>query len=159
MRHHPLLFSLGGWPPAREVDPSPTRRLQGLPPRVVTIRPNNQCFGRLHPTTLLWRILARFSDNQQQQGITLLQYVDDTMFLLKGTTNAAKNVSTILDIFSDYSSLYLNCDKFMLVTVGMLEEEATRCSAILATPLKSLPIRYLGMPPSANLDTRLAIDD
>ena len=62
---------------------------------------------------------------------------------------AAKDVSAMLDIFLDFSGLCLNRDKSTLVTFGMPEEEVAQCSAILATPRESLPIRYLGMLLSA----------
>ena len=35
--------------------------------------------------------------------VPLLQYADDTMFLLKGTMEATKNISAMLYIFSDFS--------------------------------------------------------
>ena len=84
-----------------------------------------------------------------QQGILLLQYVDHTMFLLKGTSEAAENVSAMLYIFPNFTSLCLNRDKSKLVTFEMPKEEAVRCSAILATPRESLPTKYLGIPLSA----------
>ena len=64
MCHHPLHFSLSGWPLEGGLDLSLAWRPASLPPGVVTIRPSSQCFGYLHPTTLLRRILARFSDDQ-----------------------------------------------------------------------------------------------
>ena len=64
MRHHPLLFSLGGWPPTREVDPSPAWRPTGLPPGSVIVCPSSQCLSHLYQTTLLWRIPTRFLDDQ-----------------------------------------------------------------------------------------------
>ena len=59
------------------------------------------------------------------------------MFLLEGTFEAAENVSAMLNIFSDFSGFCFNQDKSTLLTFGMLEEEAVRCSAILATPCDS----------------------
>ena len=85
----------------------------------------------------------------RQQGIPLLQYAYDTMFLLEGTIEAAKHMSVMLDIFSYFSGLCLNRDKSTLVTFNMPEEEAARCLVILATLRESLPIRYLGMLLSA----------
>ena len=40
------------------------RRPAGLPLGAITVRPSSRCFGHLHPTTLLWRIPAGFSDDQ-----------------------------------------------------------------------------------------------
>ena len=141
MRHHPLLFNLGGWPPARGLDPSLVRHLAGLPLGAVTVRPISQCFGHLNPTTLLWRILAGFSDDQPATRDPTTLVCRHHNVSARGTTKATKNVSTILNIFLDFSSLYLNQDKSTLVTSGMPEEEAAQCSAIRATPLESLPIR------------------
>ena len=69
----------------------------------------------------------------------LLQYANDTMFLLEGTSEAVEKASAMLDILLDFLGLCLNREKSTLVTFGMSEEEATRCSSILATPRECLP--------------------
>ena len=69
---------------------------------------------------------------------------------------AAQTLSTMMDIFSDFSGLRLNRAKFTFVGFGLSEEEMGGCSQILATPIGVLPIRYLGMP---LVNRRLRIQD
>ena len=94
-------------------------------------------------------LLQGFQMSSQQTGIPLLQYADDTLFLIEGSSEAAQNMSTLLDIFSNFLGLRLNRAKSTVVTSGMPEEVAGWVSTILATPRESLPIRYLGLPLSA----------
>ena len=94
-------------------------------------------------------LLQGFQTSSQQTGIPLLQYADDTLFLIEGSSEAAQNMSTLLDIFSNFLGLRLNRAKSTVVTCGMPKEVAGRVSTILATPRESLPIRYLGLPLSA----------
>ena len=79
-------------------------------------------------------------------GVPLLQYVDDTIFFMEGSVAAAEKVSTLLDMFSDFSGLSLNRAKSTFIGFGMSEEERDRCARIMSTPAGSLRIRYLGLP-------------
>ena len=38
-------------------------------------------------------------------GVPLLQYVDDTMLFIEGSMEEARNLSTLLDLFADFSSV------------------------------------------------------
>ena len=69
---------------------------------------------------------------------------------------AAQTLSTMMDIFSDFSGLRLNRAKSTFVAFGLSEEEMSSCSQILTTPIRVLPIRYLGVP---LVDHRLRIQD
>ena len=79
-------------------------------------------------------------------GIPLLQYADDTTFFIRGSTIAAHHIVTMMDIFSDFSGLQLNRSKFSVIGIGLAAVELARVSAVLATPVASFPIRYLGLP-------------
>ena len=61
-----------------------------------------------------------------------------------------------MDIFVDFSGLQLNRTKSSLVGFGLATEEIRRCAEILATPIETLPIRYLGLPLT---DRRLRTQD
>ena len=89
-------------------------------------------------------------------GIPLLQYADDTTFFVQGTWGAAHTLSTMMNIFSDFSGLRLNRAKSSFIGFGLSPEEMTGCSRLLATPISTLPIRYLGVP---LVDRRLRISD
>ena len=51
-----------------------------------------------------------------------------------------------MDIYSDFSGLCLNRAKSTVVGIGLSPEALAQVSAILSTPVASLPIRYLGFP-------------
>ena len=87
--------------------------------------------------------LTGFQTTGRPGGIPLLQYADDTTFFIRGLTVAAHHVSTMLDIFSDYSGLQLNRSKSSAIGIGLDSEELAWVSAVLCTPVASLPIRYL----------------
>ena len=89
-------------------------------------------------------------------GIPLLQYADDTAFFIQGSWAAAHTLSIMMDIFSDFSGLYLNRAKSSFIGFGLSSEELVGCAWILATPIGALPIRYLGVP---LVDLRLRIRD
>ena len=90
--------------------------------------------------------LAGFQTTDRPGGIPLLQYADDTTFFIRGSTVAPHHVSTMLDIFSDFSGLQLNRSKSSVVGIGLASEELARVYVVLATPVASFLIRYLGLP-------------
>ena len=79
-------------------------------------------------------------------GIPLLQCADDTTFFIRGSTVAAHHIATMMDIFSDFSGLQLNKSKSSVIGIGLAAVELARVSAVLATPVASFPILYLGLP-------------
>ena len=100
--------------------------------------------------------LTGFQSASLLGGIPLLQYADDTTFFIQGSMTAAQALSTMMDIFSDFSGLQLNRAKSTFVRFGLPVEEMSGCSQILATPIGVLPIPYLGVP---LLDRRLQLQD
>ena len=76
-------------------------------------------------------------------GVPLLQYADDTTFFIQGSWAATHTLSTMMEIFSDFSGLRLNRAKLSFISFGHSPEENEGCSRILATPSGTLPIRYL----------------
>ena len=64
--------------------------------------------------------------------------------------------STMMDIFSDFFGPQLNRAKSFFIGFGLSPEELAGCSRILATPIGSLPIRYMGVP---LVDRRLRVQD
>ena len=90
--------------------------------------------------------LTGFQSPAIPTGIPLLQYADDTTFFVQGTWAAAHTLSTMMNIFSDFSGLRLNRAKSSFIGFGLSSEEMTSCSRLVATPGSTLPIRYLGVP-------------
>ena len=125
---------------------------------------NNGAFGkgaRSRPSYSSWRLIHWLSARNDyvsvvisrdsrpwadRGGIPLLQYADDTTFFIRGSTVTAHHVSTMLDIFSDFSGQQLNRNNSSVVNIGLASKELALVSAMLATPVASFPIRYLGLP-------------
>ena len=84
--------------------------------------------------------LSGFQTTGRPGGILLLQYADNTTFFIRGSTVTAHHVSTMLDILSDFSGLQLNRSKSSVVGIGLDSEGLARISAVLSTPVASLPI-------------------
>ena len=90
--------------------------------------------------------ISGFQTTGHPGGIPLLQYADDTTFFIQGSETAARTLSQMMDIFADFSGLQLNRAKSSVVGFGLAPDELQRCAEILATPIETLPIRYLGLP-------------
>ena len=58
----------------------------------------------------------------------------------------ARNLSTILDLFADFSGLQINRAKSAFVGFELTHEESLQCLEALGTPIGTLPMRYLGLP-------------
>ena len=58
----------------------------------------------------------------------------------------ARNLSTLLDLFVNFLGLQINCAKSAFVGFDLTLEEELQCSEALGTPIKNLPMRYLGLP-------------
>lgn len=78
--------------------------------------------------------------------IPLLQYADDMIMCIQGTSIEARHLDMCLDIFADLSGLQLNKSKSALMVFHMTPEESNDCSCILGTAIQRLPMNYLGLP-------------
>ena len=68
-------------------------------------------------------LLAGFQTAGWPGRIPLLQYADDTIFFMEDSVVAAKKVSALLDMFSDFSGLSLNRAKSTFIGFRMSAEE------------------------------------
>ena len=100
--------------------------------------------------------LSGFQTTSIPGGIPLLQYADDTTFFIQGPEIAARTLSMMMDVFTDFSGLQLNRAKSMVVGFGHSTEELSRCAEILASPIGTLLLRYLGL---SLIDRRLRTQD
>ena len=90
--------------------------------------------------------LSSFQTASIPGGIPLLQYADDTTFFIQGSETAAHTLSMMMDVFTDISGLQLNRAKSTVVGFNLSAEELSRCAETLASPIGTLPLRYLGLP-------------
>lgn len=79
-------------------------------------------------------------------GITHLQYVDDTIVMVELNDLCIANLKFILLCFKALSGLRINFSKSEFIVTGESEDEALRVSHLLNCQLGSFPFRYLGIP-------------
>lgn len=79
-------------------------------------------------------------------GVTHLQYADDTMIMVEGTTLDIINFKFLYLCFESMSGLKINFDKSEVVVWGFSAEEQQRIADNLNCWLTTFPITYLGMP-------------
>lgn len=81
-----------------------------------------------------------------EEGVAILQYADDTIFLLKDNVEYAKNLKYILCLFEQMSGLKVNFHKSEVYRLGEAAEKKEIYSQILTCKMGDLPMRYLGVP-------------
>lgn len=78
--------------------------------------------------------------------IAILQYADDTIFLINDKLDHAKNLKYILCLFEQLSGLKINFNKSEVFCFGEAKEKQDLYSNIFTCKVGSLPLKYLGIP-------------
>lgn len=86
--------------------------------------------------------LGTTGDNQ----IAILQYADDTIFLIDDKLDHAKNLKYSLCLFEQLSGLKINFNKNEVFCFGEAKEKQDLYSSIFTCKVGSLPLKYLGIP-------------
>ena len=81
-----------------------------------------------------------------EKGVNMLQYADDTIFLLPDDMESAKNLKFILCAFEQMSGLKINFHKSELFLFGEAADKSEQYKRIFTCSNGSLPMRYLGIP-------------
>jgi hypothetical protein len=84
------------------------------------------------------------------EGITHIQYVDDTIVMIKGDDASVTNMKFILYCFEWLLGLKINYHKNEGYIFGIEEADKTRIANMLNCKLGELPLKYLGIPISDN---------
>ncbi|WVZ63094.1 LOW QUALITY PROTEIN: hypothetical protein U9M48_012759 [Paspalum notatum var. saurae] len=79
-------------------------------------------------------------------GLSILQYVDDTILFIEHDLEQAKNLKIILCAFEKLSGLKINFHKSELFCYGEAKDYVEHYSRIFGCGLGNLPFRYLGIP-------------
>jgi hypothetical protein len=79
-------------------------------------------------------------------GLSILQYADDTIIFLEHDLQQAKNLKLILSIFEKLSGLKINFHKSELFCFGQAKECYKQYSNIFGCKLGSFSVKYLGIP-------------
>jgi hypothetical protein len=79
-------------------------------------------------------------------GLSILQYADDTIIFLEHDLQQAKNLKLILSVFEKLSGLKINFHKSELFCFGQAKDFYEQYSTIFGCKLGTFPVRYLGIP-------------
>lgn len=82
---------------------------------------------------------------REKVEVPLLQYADDTIFLLKGTEENVFAVKCLLKNFEVMSGLSVNFEKSFIYGVHLERDMLARAADVLGCRVGDLPIPYLGM--------------
>lgn len=78
----------------------------------------------------------------------MLQYADDTIFLLQDYESSARNLKFILSAFEQMLDLTINFHKSGIFLFGDAVNKARVYQEIFTCELGKIPLKYLGMPVS-----------
>jgi hypothetical protein len=87
-------------------------------------------------------------------GISLLQYADDTIIMVEGSATDIMNLKFLLLCFQQMSGLRINFDKSVVMVLGYSQDERQSIADRLNCQLGCFPTTYLGIPIS---DSRLTV--
>ena len=79
-------------------------------------------------------------------GITHLQYADDTIIMVELNEASLTNLKFLLLCFEALSGLKINFSKNEVIVTGVTNSEAQRVAHLLNCSLGSFPFKYLGLP-------------
>jgi hypothetical protein len=79
-----------------------------------------------------------------EEGITHIQYADDTILMIEGDDLSITNMKFILYCFELLSGLKINYCKSEAFVFGMNEMDKVRVANMLNCQLGRLPMKYLG---------------
>lgn len=82
-------------------------------------------------------------------GINMLQYADDTIFMFKDDLESARNLKLILCLFEQLSGLKVNFHKSGVFCFGEARDKQDSYSNIFTCVVGKVPFKYLGIPINA----------
>ena len=79
-------------------------------------------------------------------GISILQYADDTIIFMDHNFGEARNMKLILTTFEQLSGLIINYNKSELFCFGEAREVESDYMNIFGCQVAETPLTYLGIP-------------
>jgi hypothetical protein len=102
-----------------------------------------QCvINRAHSMGLLQLPIPSY----EQAGFPIIQYVDDTIILLKASQMQLLCLKSILETFAQSIGLRVNYSKSGLVPLNMTTEKAEIMAGVFGCHIQEMPFTYLGLP-------------
>jgi hypothetical protein len=83
-----------------------------------------------------------------EDGLSILQYADDTILFLEDDLEKAKNLKMVLCAFEKLSGLKINFHKSELFTFGETKNKVVEYVELFGCKEGALPFKYLGIPMS-----------
>jgi len=84
--------------------------------------------------------------NLVDDGLSILQYADDTVLFMEDDLDEAKNLKLVLIAFEKLSGLKINFHKSELFCFGAANNHGLEYKRIFGCVEGSFPFRYLGIP-------------
>jgi hypothetical protein len=81
-----------------------------------------------------------------QDGLSILQYADDTIIFMCHDLAKALNMKLILSIFEQLSGLKINFHKIEIFCFGKAKDHEVFYSQLFGCAMRKYPFRYLGLP-------------
>ena len=81
-----------------------------------------------------------------EEGLSILQYADDTIIFLDHDIDKAKNIKLLLCVFEQLSGLKINFHKSEIFCLGQPKQHELVYSSLFGCKLGSYPFRYVGIP-------------
>ena len=81
-----------------------------------------------------------------QDGLSILQYADDTVIFMSHDVERARNMKLILSTFEQLSGLKINFHKSEIFCFGKAKDHKVFYSQLFGCGVGKFPFRYLGLP-------------
>jgi hypothetical protein len=81
-----------------------------------------------------------------ENGIAILQYVDDTILCIQDNEEQAANLKLLLYFYENMSGLKINFSKSEVVMVSQDDAKSIQFSNLFKCAIGKWPIKYLGVP-------------
>jgi hypothetical protein len=101
----------------------------------------------------MWQLITGLASNLADKGIAMLQYADDTIFLIQDDLQQNKNLELLLYVFESMSSLKIKFEKSEVMLILDDDTKAYCFSDLFNCQKISWPIKYLDTPICARRST------
>jgi hypothetical protein len=92
------------------------------------------------------KLIVGMTPHLQENGVAILQYADDTIFLLDEGFEYARNLKFILCLFEQMSGLKIIFAKYEVFCFGRCKDMRESYEEIFTCKSGVLPLKYLGVP-------------
>ena len=91
-------------------------------------------------------LIEGFIVGKDRTKVSLLHFVDDTIFFSKASLERLQNLKLILLVFGQVSGLKINLEKSTLLSINTSQELLSSLTLILDCRVSDWPLSYLGLP-------------